>query len=255
MEILEVHNLASDWFSFIFLIWNFGVVGLIVIHWKGPLRLQQAYLILISALVATRFLKYLPPWTTWVLLAVIAIYDLVAVLCPKGPLRVLVETARERDEPLFPSLIYSSTMVWIVGMADSDKKSTSRKESDSQSADETENSDQPDTNRSQQPPDRTNSSESGEEPRGFKLGLGDFIFYSILVGKAAHDSEGDWVIISSCFVAILIGLCMTSLILGIVRRALPALPISIFFGLVFYFSSQYLIAPFNNVLATSQTII
>lgn len=297
-EVFRAYNIPMDYPTALLIMWNFGVVGMMAIHWKGPLLLQQAYLIFVSALMALVFVKYLPEFTTWMILGVISIWDLVAVLSPRGPLRILVETAQERNEQIFPALIYSSTILYFMGTTSDPPRATAsvtNETADGESIslhtlDDNElfaspesagfNQDWSNSNRQRvqqrqvevqandqnhptqyrtvtRPSELTEAQrqqqEIEEEERGIKLGLGDFIFYSVLVGKAS--SYGDWNTTIACFVAILIGLCLTLLLLAVTRKALPALPISITFGLFFCFTTSIIVKPFTETLAAEQVFI
>ncbi|XP_016956118.1 presenilin homolog isoform X2 [Drosophila biarmipes] len=322
-ELLRAYNIPMDYPTALLIMWNFGVVGMMSIHWMGPLRLQQGYLIFVAALMALVFIKYLPEWTAWAVLAAISIWDLIAVLSPRGPLRILVETAQERNEQIFPALIYSSTVVYaLVGTvtpqqsqatassspSSSNSTTTTRATQNSLASPEAAavsgarsgnshprqnqrddgsvlaaeaeaagftqewsanlservarrqievqstqsgNAQRSNEYRTVTAPDQNHP--DGQEERGIKLGLGDFIFYSVLVGKAS--SYGDWTTTIACFVAILIGLCLTLLLLAIWRKALPALPISITFGLIFCFATSAVVKPFMEDLSAKQVFI
>ncbi|RIA82302.1 Presenilin-domain-containing protein [Glomus cerebriforme] len=222
MTILQVFQIPMDYATLSFALWNFAAVGLISVFWKGPLLLQQTYLTIMSSLMAFS-LTNLPSLTTWILLALLAIWDLIAVLCPFGPLRILVESSRNEEREI-PALLYSVNAVWLMASPGLSNQFTSssfnslrQSLSSASSFQATSGEEIPlsenirynrgeggegevDENLSQIPR-RQSSSLSRQQPQsqlanddsiddeeversGLKLGLGDFVFYSVLVAQA-----------------------------------------------------------------------
>ncbi|ORZ12808.1 Presenilin-domain-containing protein [Absidia repens] len=314
----------------------------------------------------------LEQWTTWILLGLLAVWDLIAVLCPFGPLRLLIESSRTQQREV-PALLYSVNAVWFMLASpshfqishtfttptDNDNntnKQTTKPQGESidtdhyqldvatvtstslQSIDSighhrypasTASSSAPinqrhhldthtetttgtpmtraeplsannrysieeggfyrisndnrstatvtttaagTTNDACRPIDSTDNTDvrrrnlnqndqqqqlSQENPNGapaidvtdeedaersgLKLGLGDFVFYSVLVARAAMY---DWITTVCCTIAVLTGLTATIFLLAIYKKALPALPISIAFGILFYFVAKAVLVPY-----------
>ena len=109
-QVIQLYGIVIDDITLYILLFNWTAVGVCAVFWQPscPPKVGQFYLIFISAMMAWA-LAWLPSWTGWAILVGLAIYDIFAVLCPGGPLRLLVEEAQRRDDAI-PALVYNTTM-------------------------------------------------------------------------------------------------------------------------------------------------
>ncbi|XP_075750620.1 presenilin-1-like [Rhipicephalus microplus] len=109
-------NAPMDYVTCSFVIWNVGATGITALYRDGPFLMKQGYLVYISVLLAVTLEESFPEWTSWILLVLVSAWDIFAVLCVLGPLRILLETAKERGEPLFPALVFSTSSAWCYAI-------------------------------------------------------------------------------------------------------------------------------------------
>ncbi|KAL1195729.1 Presenilin-like protein [Cardamine amara subsp. amara] len=263
--LIDRFRFPIDCITFVILLFNFSVVGVFAVFMsRFSILITQGYLVWIGVLVAY-FFTLLPEWTTWVLLVALALYDIAAVLLPVGPLRLLVEMAISRDEDI-PALVYEARPVirndshLVQRRVWRERRSTQNDSNDVEVSvvrsvevvvEEEDVGSRGGSEISVPLIDRrTNQPENSEtflegiglgSSGAIKLGLGDFIFYSVLVGRAAMY---DLMTVYACYLAIIAGLGITLMLLSVYQKALPALPVSIMLGVVFYFLVRLLLEVF-----------
>jgi presenilin 1 len=246
---LQMYQLPCDSISFGVGCVNFAVVGVIAIFKQTgiPKFATQAYLVCTSVLMAWQLSKF-EEWTGWCLLAVLAIYDLCAVLTPCGPLRALVNLMQKHQTPL-PGLLYQADISQppVPRRARAPAKETELWQGEGKKAE------YPETLRSPAPAQVHEVDDRSEEPQGqhensIKLGIGDFVFYSVLTSKATLSGFAPSAI---CFLVVISGLGATLILLSVHEKALPALPISIALGLCFFALSRAFVVPFVAFLEDS----
>ena len=105
---IRVYKIVIDLPTFLFIMWNFAITGVVSIYWQQgiPRYITQSYLIAVAVIMCW-ILSNFPEWTSWALLVMLALYDLCAVLTPCGPLRALIILAQERKDPI-PGLLYEA---------------------------------------------------------------------------------------------------------------------------------------------------
>jgi presenilin 1 len=254
-------NSSIDWLTIIFYVYNILTMAIISMFWLSPDIIKQIITIYQCIIMILYVLKIAPEWIAWALLPLLAIWDMIAVLLPFGPLYLLINLFQKRQLEVPPMMIYT-TGLWfknqnmnknnlkikknfffiqqwsslnLLFISNNTLKYFYKKKSISNII--------KNTNASS---DKQSSKKS--QTRKSMLGLGDFIFYSILLAKTVFTSECNLFAIIIIYLSIIMGMLATTIILIILHRPLPALPISLLIGLIVFFHYNHIGNQFADVL-------
>uniref|UniRef100_A0A0N5B9J8 Presenilin n=1 Tax=Strongyloides papillosus TaxID=174720 RepID=A0A0N5B9J8_STREA len=251
---------------------------------KTPLIFHQIYTIINCSMVSVLYLRSFPESTIWYVLPTTIIWDIFAVWSPSGPLKRVTEKAYQYNESILKFMMFTADNTNEDGQIEDNEEDSFTSSSsaidggDEESlTNEDEDNDSIGTVNENSIDDLTETTENSNinlndkehaeyyeyllknkkkkeniitamdalnDGNSVRLGLGDFIFYSLLVGKSAVDMS-IMATISSIF-AILFGLLITLVFLQKGDIVVPALPIPIFLGIIFHFGTLYLVEPFIN---------
>jgi len=274
----QTHSLLKyvDAITFHVVLWNFAVGGVVTVFYHAPRFVNQGYLIVMSAIVSDVIAK-VAGGATWIILIAFVVWDLYAVLSPSGPLRQIVEIAKSRKEKL-PALVYDTNPYRetprvpkpVTPAQPSSSRRVAADASDSEACSLITVEPEPGTE--DIIPEEAKE-EATDERRHLQLGLGDFIFYSILVIRSSRAGLTPVVASLTAIIAgkvvfrlekhlsacvsqsnrnsqcshfkscARLGVIGTAMITLRGRKPLPALPVSILLGVVSHFLSVLLVNP------------
>jgi presenilin 1 len=254
-------NSSIDWLTILFYIYNILTIAIISMFWLSPDIIKQIVTIYQCIIMILYVLKIAPEWIAWALLPLLAIWDMIAVLLPFGPLYLLINLFQKRKIQVPPMMIYT-TGLWFKNQNMNRKNFLRRKyfilsEQWSSlnlifmSMNTFNYFYKQKTNFNMIK--NTNASSDKEltkknQTRKSMLGLGDFIFYSILLCKTVFTSQCNLFAIIIIYLCIIMGMLATTIILIILHRPLPALPISLLIGLVVFFQYNHIGNRFADAL-------
>jgi hypothetical protein len=277
VEYCKASGATPDWISVVLVLWNFSVLGTIVIYTRGPLLLQQSYFVVCSSLAVLDLVTIFSDLTFWFILTLLIFWDL--ILCKYGPFDLMMKKF-QRGEEL--SMFYSTGHVdrkkekeAVVVQTEGDLSPHSgitnepgvrenpeaeTTEIVSETALET-NVETPDKKltkaSSQESPHRKwkpwSHNNDAEKERESQLGLGDLVCYSLLVTKVA--SYGDHSTLLMCYVSVIFGLIFTDILLRVHKKALLVLYIPLPFTIIVFVVTNFVTNPFITILNETQIFI